>query len=237
MGCETQESSGRILSDIIIGTAFVVLAFVALVCYALRFTKEPRSGLVFPSDAYDTLPMQQAMRPDMLEKRQEQILNLGSRFLGQPGFYAAEEFMEKAYKDAGLEILTQDLLSTVPVTRQREISIIRTGPDGFPEDVPIPDVEVYPFMPNYLQPSVTPEEGITGELILLTPETLNTRGQFDDCIGLLDVRQAQIDKRYEFRWTTYARLGIKALIVSHPDGFEQVPWISVAGRDGIKRSC
>ncbi len=230
MGCETQESSGRILSDIIIGTAFVVLAFVALVCYALRFTKEPRSGLVFPSDAYDTLPMQQAMRPDMLEKRQEQILNLGSRFLGQPGFYAAEEFMEKAYKDAGLEILTQDLLSTVPVTRQREISIIRTGPDGSPEDVPIPDVEVYPFMPNYLQPSVTPEEGITGELILLTPETLNTRGQFDDCIGLLDVRQAQIDKRYEFRWTTYARLGIKALIVSHPDGFEQVPWISVAGR-------
>ncbi len=224
------DSRGRVLGELIAGITLIALSFIALVCYTLRFTKEPRTGLVFPSDAYDVTPMQTAMRPENVEGRQNEVLKLGSRFTGQTGFYATEAFMAKAYQEAGLEVMTQELRTAVPVTEQREIYFVETGSGNEAEEIPIPDVEIFPFMPNYLQPSVTPENGISGELVILTPETLRTRDRFDDCIGLLDTRSDQINSSYGFRWTTYARLGVKALIVAHPEGFEKIPWTSVAGR-------
>ena len=178
-----------------------------------------------PFGDYPTEPMQAAMEAGRVSAEHEAILGLGSRFMGQPGWKEAAEVIRSAFERAGLEIYEQEFDTVAPVTAFREIYRVGQMDGGRSERSELlENVEIYPLMPNQLQPVVTPGEGITGELVLLDEETINTRGQFDDCIGLVDGRKEQVDRNYKYEFHRYAALGVKALIVSHPDGLEHAEW-------------
>lgn len=148
--------------------------------------------------------------------------------MGQPGFYAVEDFIRDTYKAAGLEIYEQENWSAAPKTLQREISLA----DG----EALPGVEIFPFMPNYTQPMVTPGDGIEGTLVLLTEETIRDTPSLKGRIGLIHAHPEKVSKEHGLSWLAYARLGLAAVIVSHPDGLAKVPWSSLGQWNGMTGS-
>ncbi len=211
-----------------IGAAGLGLAifFILVLVYFRLASPEQFFERFDPFEAYPTAPMQEAMEVERVEKEHGAILELGSRFAGQPGYYRTAAYIRAAFERAGLEIHTQEFQTVAPQTSYREISRVHSGTSRQePRLEPIDDVSIYPFMPNFLQPVVTPPEGITGELVLIDEETLNTRRSFDGCIGLIDSLQEKVPRGYGFDWTRYANLGMVALLISHSEGLEEAPWM------------
>lgn len=210
------------LGHVLVAVACLILIAAGAVFLLRLFPPESRVALLVPFESYDRSFIQSALSVDAVRSEQDRILALGSRFMGQPGFYATEDYIRKAYEDAGLEVREQENWTAVPVTDWREIALA----DGSP----MPGVEVYPFMPNHLQPMVTPFEGLTGELVLLTTETLASRPSFEGCIGLLDVRKGHVPVSLSYKWYEYARLGLSAIILASPDGLDNMPWDLIGDR-------
>lgn len=207
-----------------IATGVVLLVALTVSVFFFRmFPPELLEKTPDPAAGYDQAPMQAATTTSVVEDQMGQILSLGSRFMGQDGHKAMLTHMKNAYQAAGLEILEQENYCAAPRTSIRRIS--EAGGQV------LPDVEVYPFMPNNLQPMNTPDEGLTGELILINQETLATRKSFSNGIGLISAKAGELPETLGFLWARYARLGLKALIVSHPDGLAEMPWDRVASGD------
>jgi hypothetical protein len=179
------------------------------------------------STHYDPAAMQQALDAANVAAEQQKLLALGSRFLGQPGMYAAADYIRTRYRQAGLEIHEQENWTVAPHTELREISAVDVA-NTRTLGTALPDVQIYPFMPNHLQPIAMPDEGVVGRLVLLTSATLRARARFDDCIGVIDTQAGHYDREFGFDWRRYAQLGLKALIVAHAGGLDQVPWEQVA---------
>ncbi|MFW6255577.1 MAG: hypothetical protein ACOC54_02050, partial [Candidatus Sumerlaeota bacterium] len=137
-------------------------------------------------------------------------------------FYDVGAYIRQAYEDAGLEMIEHDNITAIPKTTRREISLSDGGPMG--------GVEIYPFMPNHLQPMVTPEGGLTGELVLINRDTLKEHSSFTGVIGVVDVREENLSPSHGYNWLEYARLGLSAVILAHPDSFEEIPWTKVGDR-------
>ena len=211
-----------------VGAALLGLAiFLALVLTYFRLVSPDHLFHRFdPYEAYPTTPMQEAIEVETVSREHRAILDLGSRFTGQPGYHRTADHIRTAYERAGLEIYTQEFQSVAPQTAYREISRVRRDIDGTAWRLePIDNVSIYPFFPNFLQPVATPAGGIKGELVLIDEETLNTRRSFDGCIGLIDSREENVPPGYGFDWTRYANLGIEALLISHSEGLEEAPWM------------
>jgi len=171
-----------------------------------------------------------ALDPAKIRARQDEMLALGSRFLGQQGSRRAGEWMKAAFQRAGLEILEHDITTASPLTEYREILD--------PQGRPLPGVEVAPFMPNHFQPVVTGHEGLSGRLVLLTPEFLRSASSFRGIIGVVDARDGAHDPGFAFDWVRYAKLGIEALIVTDSQGLEHAPWRKIAAeRNGMVSSA
>ncbi len=240
-----------------------VLAFALLagVVHFLLRVFEPRPAVQSPVPVYryDMAKMQAALDWPRVKARQDQILAFGSRFLGQPGMYATEDYIRRAYRAAGLELYEQENWTVVPRTLYREIyavsddretskntkAILGEAPKppenlGRMSDLPenggygrrLDDVEIFPFMPNHLQPVTTPDEGIVGELVIVDEATLKSRRRFDDCIGLIDTTDGRVSTQYNFDWGRYAQMGMRALIVAHPQGLDHIPWKLAAPERG-----
>jgi len=139
--------------------------------------------------------------------------------------YKVEDYIRKEYRDAGLEVYEHEFTTVSPVTKYREMYIVS---DSATEKVN--DVVLYPFMPNHMQPVATPGDGVTGELVILDEHTLKTRSSFDGCIGLVNSKTGAYDADYGFHWVQYAKSGIKALIITHSDGLDEAPWVTIADR-------
>jgi len=199
-----------------------VLAVASAVFYLRVFAPAPRLEPLRPFEKYDSRGMFEALRPERVAEWQDRIVSLGNRFMAQPGHAKALDLLRQAYRDAGLEIYELDSFAPAPVTAYREISMAEENDPLFGQ--PLPDVEIFPFQPNHTQPVVTPEEGLTGELVLMTTETLLMRPRFDDCIGLIDTRDGQWSREFGFNWKLYAGLGVKALIVANPQGIDKIAW-------------
>ncbi len=198
-------------------------AMVLLMAFWMRvFAPEHRLAPQVPFQGYDMTAIQDAVSSERVAAEVETMSAFGSRFLGQPGHARTREYIEKTLRETGLEVVTQDNWSLAPVTLERRIS----DADG----QRLPDVQVYPFQPNCVQPMVTPEGGISGELVLLTAETILERTRFDDCIGLLYGQVDEVPEEFQFNWSRYAALGVRALIVAHPEGMDAVEWRFVASR-------
>lgn len=174
-----------------------------------------------PVAAYDSAPFLEQVNADHVRVELERILAMGSRFPGQPGALALEQHLRERFAAAGLELFEQENRCAMPRTLERRI----LGPDG----QPLAGTDIYPFLPNGLQPMNTPPGGLEGQLILVDDDEVETRHDFSDCIGLVDVTPDQVPERLGLLWSRYAKLGFKALVVSHPAGLESIDWYSVSG--------
>ncbi len=193
---------------------FLGIAVALIVGFLRAFPPSHRPERLPPYEGYDPQPMDTVMEPDRVQSEMESILALGSRFQGQAGFRKSREQVRQAFVDAGLEVLEVAQKTPAPRTLWREIR------DGAGE--PLKDVEVFPFMPNHFQPIVTPDDGLTGTLVLVTDEVLQNRSTFQDCIALLDVENPPL--LYGLNWTSYAQAGFKAVILAHRNGLDAIRW-------------
>ncbi len=212
---------------------FIVLTLIMMVVYLRVFPPLDYVKIPPPFQGYDAGPMQKALSPESIENMQAKLLSFGSRFLGSEGMYRTEAYIRETFEKAGLDIHEMDIYSVAPSTDYAQIFSVNT--DGSESE--LTDVHVYPFMPNHLQPPVTPAEGLEGTLLLLDSETLKNRTDFTGCIGLIDSSEGNVDETYGFDWVRYARLGLKALIVAHPQGLAEAPWkLIAANRYGMVAS-
>ena len=216
------------LLSIVLTLLLVVSALGWYAAFLNLFSQPPQPRFDQPLESYDPAPMQESVAPEAVRSKQRAILEKGDRFIGDSGFYATEEFIKQTFQSAGLEVFEQEISTVAPRTRYSSISLVGEDEGGETEERPLEEVAIIPFLPNFLQPVVTPESGITGELVLISSDSLNHRRDFGGCIGLIDAREGEVDERFGFRWSRYAQLGIEALIIAHPGGLEQIHWSEIA---------
>lgn len=161
---------------------------------------------------YDRASMRSALSMPAVEGKLQVVLSFGSRFIGQPGYTRAAEYVRRVFEEAGLEIRELDLETPAPVSIRRDLLDEHGRPLG--------DVEVYPFFPNHIQPMVTPAGGITGRLVLMTDEVLAQRTRLDDCIAVVDPQNPP--RFYGLSWGRYAQLGVPAIIVAPRVAWDQL---------------
>lgn len=209
-----------LLAQVVGVVLFLALTVGAVVLFLRVFApREPLAKLP-PLKGYDKAAMRAAVAPEAVEAQQERITSLGSRLLGQEGFYKARDEIRRQMQEAGLEVFEQQLSTLVPRTLERGIEPADGGD-------PIEGVEVYPFLPNHVQPMVTPEGGLTGELLFVTPKVLLSRERFDDAIAIVDM--AEPPESYGIAWSKYAQVGFKAVILTHSHGFEKFDFAAAGG--------
>lgn len=217
----------RLLGIAAAGLTVIGAAFAFAVFYLSVFRPAPYIASSAANRDYDPSPMQRAVAPVRVRSRLDSIVGFGSRLLGQPGMYRTEELIRGEFERAGLDVYEHTHYPAAPHSRYRELyDCTDSGGPGRRID----DVDIFPFMPNHIQPVVTGDSGIVGELVLLDPHTLRTRKRFDNCIGLIDSREGRYDPEFAFAWVRYAKLGIKGLIVSHSAGLDHAPWNIIAYR-------
>ena len=170
----------------------------------------------------DSSQMRSALSPEAVEQRTLAVQAMGSRLPGQPGAARLREHVRETFAAAGLEVWEQEFDTAMPLTRQREI--VRAGA---PPGEVLPEVEIYPLLPNMVQPGVTPPEGLTGRLVRLDRETLRSTRDFTGLIGVVDGREGHYDPDFGFAWDRYAQIGLAAVIVAHPEGVEHLPWAMI----------
>ncbi|MDW8343060.1 MAG: ABC transporter permease [Verrucomicrobiae bacterium] len=198
--------------NIVTAAVALTLTVLAMGAFVRCYAPKPRPPDTDLATDYDRHAMRAALSVREVESALNVVLSFGSRFIGQPGYVRAAEYVRRAFEQAGLETYELNLETPAPVTLRREILDVSGRPLG--------DVEIYPFFPNHVQPMVTPTNGLTGRLVLMTPEELATRQRFDDCIAVLDPLAPP--PIYGLRWTSYAQLGVRAVIVAPRGGWEQL---------------
>lgn len=209
------ETGGTTLAQQIVSTVvFFVLTLAAVVLFLHEFAPKSYEKEMEPFLNYDSAPMQKALAPEAVRKHLDTVLGFGSRYHGQPGLAKTEAYVRQQFEKAGLTMYEQELDTAYPLTEFAEV----LSADGKKLAV-----RIYPFMPNQLQPMFTPPQGITGKLIRLDDKVLKQRAGFADCIGLIDNSQ-RAPEGYGYDWVKYAQLGLKAIIVSHPDGLKGILW-------------
>lgn len=205
---------------IVVAVAALVLTLASMAGFLRVFAPKPRPPQPTPYTGYDRAAVTAALTAERVAERVKVLTAFGSRFPGQPGFQRAADYVRQQMEAAELEVCEQTLDVLAPHTLRREI----LGADG----QPLQGVEIYPVFPNHMQPMVTPPEGLSGRLVLLTEQRLREGARFDDCIGVVDAGEPPLS--YKFDWERYAQLGLRALIVAPRDGWEATPverWLTI----------
>ncbi len=187
-----------------IALAVLVITIATGVTFLKFFEPKAPPEQVVPSDGYDRASMDAFMAPSAVAAVHSDIIAMGSRLPGQPGHRAVEDYIRKALADLGAEVVEYPVQMPAPRTLACSIK----GADG----AELPGVEIHPFLPNHFQPMNTPEGGLTGTLVKVTPELLLSRERFDDCIALVDEDNSPAS--YGTTWNRYAQIGFRALIVT-----------------------
>jgi len=226
MAAKTKDTTPRADSPAI--TAIFVLAALGLAAaLAIGFLRShpPTPYFEPPAAADSQVPVELIFQvnPAKIARVQETILDQGSRLVGQPGAVATADLIEREFRAAGLETLVHDDQTAAPVTERSDFYVQTEAGDQS-----APGVELFPFLPNHMQPATTPGDGVTGELVLLDSQTLANRESFDGVIGVVDATPGAYDANFAFNWLRYARLGLEAIIIASPEGFEAIEWSSVA---------
>jgi hypothetical protein len=191
---------------------FGLIALAALAGFVL-FSEPPARQPHPPfSVNYSEEPLEQALAAGSVSGQLARIQAAGEvagehtlgRFTGSPGFYRTEQLILQAFKDAGLEIQTQEFSVVVPVTDVCEI-LDETG-------TPLPGVTLHPFYPSGLTPLVLPPEGLSGDLLLSeNTDLLHMTGKLpSETILATYVDSAS-------GWPGLAAVGTKAILVMEDD--------------------
>lgn len=194
-------------------TFFLVLLVALIVGFVTIFDAESYKPPVKLDRSYDRSAMVDALSVESVSNRFNQIIGLGSRTPGQAGLTAAAELIKKEYKEAGLEVFTQEVLIPAPLADGGK-GTLTVGSEV---------IDAWPFAPNYVQPVVTPAEGLTGKLFLVTEENVRSEKNFTDKIAVVDLSQPLFSE-LGLTPSQYIELGFKAVIITHSEGLNNVPW-------------
>ena len=142
---------------------WICLALVGLVAFPLLgFAQAPgeEEELVLKSET-DYEKAAACVDYEELRRTINYLASLGSRITGYPGCETAAKFVERRFRELGLEDVTvEEFPVLVPVAVRDEqgrlSSLTVRGDRSF---------EVLPMWPNLLQTTTTPPDGITGKLI------------------------------------------------------------------------
>ena len=198
---------------------FLVLSLLAIYGFITVFAPRPYEPPLEPFADYDRAGMLEAVSPSNVGARVDEITALGNRFLGKPGFYAAEAMIRAHYAEAGLQVFEHEIHTVAPRTTAA------AARDSAGNGVTF---GVYPFMPNFYQPVATPDAGTTAVLLEVNDEVLRTRPSFEGCFALIDAAEpAPIGYGYDY--ARYAQLGFEGVVVSHRDGLDAIRWSEVSG--------
>ena len=215
----------KLSKDKAVGVGFFATALIATAwTTASIFSPRPYDQVLDFTGDYATAPMREALSPDSVDRYQADIEALGSRMLGQEGLDQTANFIADEYSAHGLDLFRLDGNVAAPVTRHRSIQLAN--------GMAMPGVEIYPFPPNAFQPSVTPADGLTGTLISLDDNSLLERADFTDVIGV--IRLDQVLRIQGLEWTRYAQLGLKGLILVHPEGMDAISWAELLAHSGMQ---
>ncbi len=193
---------------------FLALLVGIVVSFVTIFDALPYAAPIKLDKNYDRAAMEEAMSPDAVSAKFNDIIALGSRAPGQAGLDATAQMLIKEFKDAGLEVFTQ------------EVQIPYSLADGGKGTVILGDkstIDVFPFAPNYTQPVVTPKEGLSGKLFLVSEEAVRKEKTFTDKIAVVDLAKP-LFKDLGLNPAQYIELGFQGLIITHSDGLEAINW-------------
>lgn len=190
---------------------FSALIFVVVIKFLEIFSPIPFKEPKVPFQEYKTDRMKKELSPTSISKVFNEIETMGSRSVGQEGHKLLSQFIKDSYIDSGLEVLSQEIDVMHSVTERNSLLI---------EDKRI---KVYPFLPNVVQPSVTPEEGIRGNLFLVDQKSISEATHFNDKIAIVDLKSIP-PKSLALTASRYANLGFSALVLTHSKGIEAVDW-------------
>lgn len=157
--------------------------------------------------SYSEQSLVEALAGDGVGQRLAEIAQAGEqkgerevgRLSGSPGFYRTEKLILKAFEKAGLDIRTQELRVTVPVTEYCEI-LDEQGQ-------PLKDVMLYPFTPCGLTPTSLPTNGVQGELVVAE------RSDLQFLVGHAPEESIVLTYLDSCDWAALAAVGAKAVIV------------------------
>lgn len=201
-------------AQIACGVPFLILSLASIAGFLALFSPEPYEAPPLANREYQRAALQAALAPEAVREELDTIAAFGDRFPGKPGLEACAEHIRARFEAAGLEMFEQGVRTPAPVTQRAELT------DAAGAVLPI---SVYPLMPNFAQPSVTPPAGVRGELVLIDDDVLRTRQNFAGCLALVDVAKP-LPKGVGLYFEAYARLGFSALLIAHSKDFEAYKW-------------
>jgi ABC-type antimicrobial peptide transport system permease subunit len=140
--------------------------------------------------------------------------NEPSRFTGTPGFYKAADYIKAQLAEYGYSTNDEQFSLTVPLDEGAEILVLGKNGDIFRA------IKAHPLIPNTVNPSITPKEGIEANLIYGGTSQLSELAgkEVNGSIVLLDYN-------CKWYWKNAAMLGAKAIIFIEPQDTTQVETI------------
>ena len=216
------------LSAQIAGAAvFVALLLGIVIFFVSVFDADKYKPPVKLDRNYDRSAMAEAMSPEAVSQRFGEIVSLGSRGPGQKGLSDTEALIAREFKEAGLEVYTQEVMVPYPLTDGGKGTLTIGGGEGAAV------IDAWPFAPNYTQPVVTPAEGVEGKLFLVTEESVRAEKAFDDKIAVVDLAKP-VFKELGLNPGQYAELGFKGVVVTDSEGLEKISWNSLYATMRVK---
>ncbi|MEM2904277.1 MAG: FtsX-like permease family protein [Candidatus Bathyarchaeia archaeon] len=182
----------------------------------LVFACFPSSLPVFGQEAIDFRPILDAVQMDRIRSDVEAFTSMPdaetpSRFTGSPGFWMAADYIKAQLANYGYTPLEETVTITVPVDDGGELQVLSV------EGGSARTLKAYPLVPNTVNPSVTPREGITGRLIYGGGALLAEMAgkEVEGNIVLLEYNS-------RWYWKNAAMLGAKGIVFIEPQDSTQV---------------
>lgn len=199
-------------SQLAVAAVFAALGL-GLLCWFVTYAEPEERKHRIPFQAeYSEEALTTALSADRFDAQVKAINAAGSapgerstgRYSGSPGFYRTEKLILDAFREAGLDITTQEFQVTVPVTAFCEI-LDESGK-------PLDGVELYPFQPSGLETTVLPPGGLHGNLVTTESADMNTlSGHAPSNTIVLTYLDSAAD------WRSLAGIGVQAVIVREDD--------------------
>lgn len=198
----------KIVDQVVVSVVFAVLGIALLAAFVL--VAEPKFRKPKPEfdDHYDEAPFVAELIGAGLDAKYEAIgvATAGeggrqiSRMTGSPGNKNTGELVQKVFRDAGLEVTTQEFSVTVPHTLLCEI-VDSSG-------APLEGITLYPFTPAGLALTSLPDEGITAKLAVVDSFGLDS---FDGFAPENSIAVTTLDASGS--WASLQSIGVPAVIV------------------------
>lgn len=177
---------------------------IVVIILLLGFSSLPNPNAGPPnveSESFDYLPLLNAVNVSAVREHVEFFSSLATRATGYVGNDLAAEYIYTKFREYGLKNVSY-----------QEFSVVDCISYGANVTVSNVTITVHPLVPNFICPSTTPPDGITGKLIYV--EGVGDLRDFDgkDVNGSIVL----MEWNSEANWLNAPRLGAKAVIFLPP---------------------